>query len=66
MPASSRSNASVTAAADTYLAELRRVGLDDAWPATKDALKAVGLSILIELVATLCAASTWAAGVVLT
>ncbi len=49
-----------------YLAELRRVGLDDAWPATKDALKAVGLSILIELVATLCAASTWAAGVVLT
>ena len=49
-----------------YLAELRRVGVDAAWPATKDALKAVGLSILIELVATLCAASVWAAGVVLT
>jgi uncharacterized protein YqgC (DUF456 family) len=49
-----------------YLAELRRLGLDAAWPATKDALKAVGLSILIELVATLCAASTWAVGVALT
>lgn len=49
-----------------YLAELRRVGSDAAWPATKHALKAVGLSILIELVATLCAASTWVAGVVLT
>jgi uncharacterized protein YqgC (DUF456 family) len=49
-----------------YLAELRRVGLDAAWPATKDALKAVGFSILIELVATLCAASTWVAGVALT
>ena len=34
-----------------YLAELRRVGSDAAWPATKHALKAVGLSILIELVA---------------
>ena len=49
-----------------YLAELRRVGSDAAWPATKHALKAVGLSILIELVATLCAAATWALGVVLT
>ena len=49
-----------------YLAELRRVGSDAAWPATKHALRAVGLSILIELVATLCAAATWALGVVLT
>ena len=49
-----------------YLAELSRVGMDLAWPATKHALKAVGLSILIELVATLFAAATWVAGVVLT
>ncbi len=49
-----------------YLAELNRVGTTLAWPATKHALKAVGLSILIELVATLFAAATWVAGVVLT
>ena len=49
-----------------YLAELRRVGADAAWPATVHALKAVGLSILIELVASLCAAATWAVGVVIT
>lgn len=49
-----------------YLAELRRVGGTAAWPATLHALKAVGLSMLIELVASLCAAATWAVGVVLT
>ncbi len=49
-----------------YLAELRRVGVDAAWPATWHALKAVGLSILIELVACLFAAATWAVGVVVT
>jgi uncharacterized protein YqgC (DUF456 family) len=49
-----------------YLAELRRVGTDAAWPATVHALKAVGLSIAIELVASLCAAATWAVGVVIT
>jgi uncharacterized protein YqgC (DUF456 family) len=49
-----------------YLAELRRVGTDAAWPATVHALKAVGLSIAIELVAALCAAATWAVGVVIT
>ena len=49
-----------------YLAELNRVGMDLAWPATKHALKAVGLSILIELVATLLAAATWVSGVVVT
>jgi uncharacterized protein YqgC (DUF456 family) len=49
-----------------YLAELRRVGVDAAWPATWHALKAVGLSILIELVACLFAAATWAAGVLVT
>ena len=35
-----------------YLAELRRVGSEAAWPATRHALKAVGLSMLIELVAS--------------
>jgi len=49
-----------------YLAELRRVGLDAAWPATKHALKAVGLSMLIELIASMLAALTWALGVVAT
>jgi hypothetical protein len=49
-----------------YLAELRRVGVDAAWPATWHALRAVGLSILIELVASLLAATTWALGVALT
>jgi uncharacterized protein YqgC (DUF456 family) len=48
-----------------YFAELSRVGRQAAWPATVHALKAVGLSMLIELVATLLAAATWAAGVVL-
>jgi uncharacterized protein YqgC (DUF456 family) len=49
-----------------YLAELRRVGSGAAWPATVHALKAVGLSIVIELLACLLAAATWAVGVVLT
>ena len=49
-----------------YLAELQRVGSAAAWPATKHALKAVGLSILIELVASLFAAATWVVGLVIT
>ena len=49
-----------------YLAELNRVGVSQAWPATVHALKAVGLSILIELAATLGAAAVWVAGVVVT
>lgn len=49
-----------------YLAELRRVGSDRAWPSTVHSLKAVGWSILIELVFALLAAWTWVAGVVLT
>lgn len=49
-----------------YLAELRRVGSAAAWPATKHALRAVGVSILVELVASLLAAATWATGVILT
>ncbi len=49
-----------------YLAELRRVGSASAWPATVHALKAVGLSMLIEMVAGLFAAAVWVAGVVVT
>ena len=49
-----------------YLAELRRLGRASAWPSTKHALKAVGLSILIELVAALAAAGVWVGGVLAT
>jgi uncharacterized protein len=49
-----------------YLAELRRVGSRAAWPATRHALTAAGLSMLIELTASMLAAATWVAGVVLT
>jgi uncharacterized protein YqgC (DUF456 family) len=49
-----------------YLAELRRVGSRDAWPATRRALAAAGLSLLIELAASMLAAATWVVGVVLT
>ncbi len=49
-----------------YLSELQRLGSQAAWPATKVALKAVGVSVLIELLAGLCAASLWFAGAVAT
>jgi uncharacterized protein YqgC (DUF456 family) len=49
-----------------YLAELSRVGGPAAWPATVHALKAVGLSMLIEFTASLLAAAVWVTGVVLT
>ena len=49
-----------------YLAEVRRVGGRDAGPATWHALKAVGLSMLIEFTACLLAAAAWAVGVVVT
>ncbi|MDN4163095.1 DUF456 domain-containing protein [Nocardioides abyssi] len=49
-----------------YLAEHRRVGASAAWPSTVHALKAAGLSILIELLAAMMAAATWAVGVVVT
>jgi hypothetical protein len=49
-----------------YVAERVRVGGEAAWPSTKAALKALGLSILIEFIAGLLAAATWAAGVPLT
>ena len=49
-----------------YLAERKRVGAEQAWPSTKHALKAVGISILIELVAALLATVTWTVGVIAT
>ena len=48
-----------------YAAERHRVGRD-AWPSTKAALRAVGLSILIELVAGVTATLVWVGGVLAT
>ena len=48
-----------------YAAERRRVGRE-AWPSTVAALKAVGVSILIELAAGVAATFVWIAGVVAT
>lgn len=47
-----------------YLSEVQRVGRDLAWPSTRSALRAVGLSVLIELAAGLLAAATWLVGAV--
>ena len=49
-----------------YIAELQRVGSPEAWPSTKKALRAVGVSMMIEMSACTLAAATWAAGVSLT
>lgn len=49
-----------------YLAELARVGSAQAWPSTVHSLKAVGLSIVIELAAAVAATCVWVAGVVVT
>jgi len=45
-----------------YLAEAQRLGGEQAWPGTVEALKAVGLGILIELVFATLAALTWLVG----
>jgi len=49
-----------------YLAELARVGTKDAWPSTVHSLKAVGLSIVVELIAALGATVVWVGGLVAT
>lgn len=49
-----------------YLAERARVGGSEAWPSTVHALRAVGVSILIELVAAFLAAVAWVVGVAIT
>jgi uncharacterized protein YqgC (DUF456 family) len=47
-----------------YLEERRRLGPHaPAWRSTREALRAMGLSILIELAATVLAASAWLAAV---
>jgi uncharacterized protein len=48
-----------------YLAERARVGADGAWPSTKEALHAIGISILIELAAALAATAVWLGGLAL-
>ena len=49
-----------------YVAERARLGAAGAWPSTKEALRAVGLSIVIELAAAVLAALVWLVGVVAT
>jgi len=49
-----------------YASELQRVGRDLAWPSTKAALRAVGVSVLIELAAALLATATWLTGAIVT
>lgn len=49
-----------------WLAESNRLGRRQAWPSTKAALKATGLSILIELASGLLAAAGFVVGVVAT
>jgi len=49
-----------------YVAERQRVGSELAWPTTRAALKAVGVSILIELAAGLLATTAWVVGVLAT
>jgi uncharacterized protein YqgC (DUF456 family) len=49
-----------------YLAERRRVGAAAAWPTTQEALRAVGVSILIELAAGVLATLVWVVGVLTT
>jgi uncharacterized protein YqgC (DUF456 family) len=47
-----------------YLAETQRLGRAGAWSSTLSALRAVGVSVLIELAAGLLAALTWLVGAV--
>ena len=46
-----------------YAGERQRLGSEMAWPATKVALRAVGLSIMIELAGCLVATGAWLATV---
>lgn len=47
-----------------YLTEWNRLSQAEAWPATVQALKAVGLGMLIELAFCLAATAVWIVGVV--
>ena len=48
-----------------WLAERARLGAGRAWPATREALSAVGLSLLVELAAALAIAVVWVFGLLL-
>lgn len=48
-----------------WLAERLRLGPGQAWPSTRDALGAVGLSLLVEFAAALGVAVVWVFGLVL-
>ena len=49
-----------------YLSELQRVGPRMAWPSTNAALRAVGVSMLVELMSVLLATVVWIIGVIAT
>ena len=49
-----------------YASEVQRVGTRAAWPSTMAALRAVGVSTLLELTSTLLAAAVWIVGVTIT
>ena len=49
-----------------YVSEVQRVGARTAWPSTKAALSAMGVSMLLELTSTLLAAVVWIIGVTIT
>jgi ABC-type Fe3+ transport system permease subunit len=49
-----------------YASEVQRVGTRAAWPSTQSALRAVGVSMLIELTSTLLAGAVWIVGVTIT
>jgi hypothetical protein len=49
-----------------WLAERARLGPGRAWPSTRAALGAVGLSMLVEFVAALAVAAVWLLGVAVT
>jgi uncharacterized protein YqgC (DUF456 family) len=46
-----------------YASEVQRIGARMAWPSTQAALRAVGVSMLIELTSALLAAVVWIIGV---
>lgn len=45
-----------------WLVELNRLGMEKAWPSTRRAIAAVGLSLLVELAAALLIAVVWLFG----
>jgi uncharacterized protein YqgC (DUF456 family) len=49
-----------------YASEVQRVGARMAWPSTQAALRAVGVSMLLELTSTLLGAVVWMVGVTIT